>query len=677
MAIVALILIHLFFVLVHVYGNKNLANQLTKTKDKFDKLFNSSLFNFVKIQFATGEIVSTNSGAAKLFGYRTEREFIGHCFEDHFKSSTEAESLKLLILDEGKLENFPIEFKRIDGSTFWGELNAIYFASEGMVEGCITDITSLKETDLKLEAAIKQADAANQAKSAFLATMSHEIRTPISGVIGMLQLAKDTQGSCKSCEYIYTALTSAKTLLGIVNNILDLSKIESGRMELEQFEFNMNEFLLEINSLALSQANNKNPVIDFRIFFDTPIPAVLNTDPTKLSQCLDNIISNAIKFTNDGSVSLILSSDYKNGQHIVTFKVEDTGIGIAPEKQDTLFEPFRQADLSTYRKYGGTGLGLSLTKKMVTLLGGTLEFESRPSLGSTFWITIPAGSIRHDMSMIKKLSYDVNKEERVIIDSPETISILIAEDDPVNQQVISNTLSNAGFRIQITENGQQAIEEALKNNYDIILMDIQMPIKSGLEATSELRNNQIDTPIIALTASVLKSEIQHCFDSGCTDYICKPFEHNDLIKLIAKHTSHTFRISYINNDIKEGKDMDTPNSFKVLNWEDAMNRIGNEDLYIEVAEKFKATASQYIDDLQALIQSNDYVKLSQKAHQIKGAAATISAQSLSHAALELECASKAQDDGDIQDKLCTVMDEFNKLCALLASPDWVDIVKNT
>ncbi|MCG8670772.1 MAG: ATP-binding protein [Pseudomonadales bacterium] len=377
----------------------------------------------------------------------------------------------------------------------------------------------------EMEHVNQQLEIAMQARSDFLANMSHEIRTPMNGVLGMLELVGDTKLTKEQANYINVASRSGTTLLALINDILDLSKIEAGKLELEKIDFNLQQVITDLRNLFNVQLDDKNLSFDYE--YQEGLAPWVKGDRTRVWQILTNLIGNAIKFTNKGGLTVKIYSDKER----YCISVTDTGVGIPEEAQAKIFESFTQADSSTTRKFGGTGLGLTISKRLANLMGGDIEVASTPGVGTTFTVIL---SLEKG---IKPESKQTITDEGIVLESCYGLNVLLAEDNIVNQQVANGIFKKLGVNVDIVSDGVEAITKCDEKAYDLIFMDIQMPNLDGYGATDQIKstnNKNSGTPIIAMTANAMQGDKEKCLAAGMDDYLTKPIQKERLRNMLLK-----------------------------------------------------------------------------------------------------------------------------------------------
>jgi PAS domain S-box-containing protein len=511
--------------------------ELRRSRRRYREIFENSILGLYQ-SVPEGKYLSVNPAFARLFGYRSPEEMLASVTDIgsqlYLHPEDRVRAIKQ-ITEEGYLEGFELEVQRRDGTKFWVSMNTrIVQDEDGMhFDGTVEDITKRKRAEDLLRAAKEVAEAATKSKSDFLANMSHEIRTPMNAVIGMTCLLLDEDLTEKQKEYLKIIRSSGEALLDIINDILDISKIEGGMMEIEQQPFSLHRCIEESISLGAENAAKKGLEMKYQI--DQNIPEAFLGDHARLRQVLVNLIGNAVKFTERGSISISVSgrkTDY--GYHEIHFAVKDTGVGIADDKLDRLFQLFSQVDASTARRYGGTGLGLAISKKLVEMMNGRIWVESRPEIGSTFHFTIKAHEAQPKAISLDLEDRNASSTKALCNEDPDSsLSILLAEDNPINRKVALLMLAKLGLKADVASNGHEVLQALESHNYDVILMDLQMPEMDGLETTKEIRKRMPDGPrIIAMTAAAFKSDREMCIEAGMDDYIRKPVRIDELAEAL-------------------------------------------------------------------------------------------------------------------------------------------------
>ncbi len=504
-------------------------------KMQSDTILNS-VESMLMVSDKEGDIIYASPSVEKMLGYKAEDIMGEKWWKLTYENQQESQQVKEAIYNYvffNKRDFTDISKRRIktaNGDYKWIEWQ-LSKGDNGSYISIGTDITQRNSIEFELKKAKESAEKSLRVKNEFLANMSHEIRTPLNAVIGFTDLLLETQLNPEQRSHLETMRNSGEILLSLINNILDLSKLESEKLKIEEIPFNLVKSFNTVLKLMKLKTDEKGIALDLKIEPNTPIQVI--GDPTRLEQILLNLIGNAVKFTNKGSIQVTLKqlSETADTSEIY-FEVKDTGIGIVSNKINTVFGAFSQAKSDTSRIYGGTGLGLTIVKKLVGLLNGGIKVESKFGEGSVFKITLP----------FKKDLENVNLEEKekyFSIEKPLELSILLVEDNKTNQLLAKTRLERWKCKVDIANNGIEGVKKAQQKTYDLILMDIQMPVMDGYEATKIIKNDiskkASRVPIIAMTAYATNADIKRAKDSGMDDYIFKPFKPKELYNILDKY----------------------------------------------------------------------------------------------------------------------------------------------
>jgi PAS domain S-box-containing protein len=624
---------------------KKSEHALVESEEKFRNIFES--FQDVYFRCDRNGIINMVSPSVKRLTGKNVAQVIGKNITNLINVSESILPLLRRLAKQQEIENVEVTVKDLKGTLIECICNLRMIndtsTSTVLIEGVVRDVTLLKLTNRELTIAKDLAEESLMVKEQFLANMSHEIRTPLNGIIGVVDLLEQTKLVKEQASYLKTIKASSETLLNILNDILDLSKIEAGKMALRTAPLSFHNLVNKIKALFASRAASQLISLNFHV--SKEIPEVIEADEMRVIQVISNLLANSLKFTQRGG-SIDLGFELKKADQddlVIRVDVRDSGIGIDQEDVEKLFTSFTQLDTSTTKSFGGTGLGLAISKQLVGLMGGKIGVSSSPGLGSTFWFSFTA----------KKSSQKFLKNEKPVLEETSlkhftgtAPKVLVVDDNLVNRDVAGEILKKSGCKVDLASSGVEAVYKAKANDYDIIFMDIQMPEMDGIEANEQIRSQKKSKPpvVVAMTAYSMKEDRQRFLDAGLDDYIAKPLRVKELINKVDSILNNT------DFQIEPTTKKDNP---EIINLEviQQLQKFGGPEMVFNTLKEFETEVLDQLKDCSKALKQQEYDLINKHLHTIKGSAGTIGVERVANLAESLENALKNGDYSEIKQGL--------------------------